>query len=107
MNPVVLLPITICVALETFQQIVYSFSEKCPDKRLIYIGSGIIAYLLMLLAWFWLLTILPLGIASPIMGASYITVSIAGKIFFGEKIDIKRWCGILTIISGLALISGG
>ena len=107
MNPVVLFPITICVALETFQQIVYSFSEKRPNKRLVYIGVGIIAYLLMLLAWFWLLTLLPLGIASPIMGASYITVPIAGKIFFGEKIDIKHWCGILTIIIGLVLISEG
>ncbi len=105
MNAVAVLPIAICIMLETFQQLSYSMSRKAPDKSVIFLSLGIIFYFLFLLSWFWLLSILPLGVATPLLGTSYITVAIASKVLFKEEIDTLRWIGIIAIVSGLTLIS--
>ena len=107
MKLIAILPFIICIFFETLQQLSYSLAGKNPEKRFIFLGFGIFFYLVMLIAWYWLLTILPLGVATPLMGASYITVCLASNIFFKEQVDFKHWGGIGLIIIGLILISMG
>ena len=102
---IAILPFTICIIFETLQQLSYSLAGKRPNKKIFFFGFGIFFYLIMLLSWYWLLIILPLGIATPLMGASYATVGLASNIFFKEQIDFKHWGGIALIIVGLTLIS--
>ena len=104
MNPIAIVPFVICIFFETFQQICYKQAKKIPEKKVLFISLGIALYLMLLLAWFYLLTILPLGVATPLMGASYITVTIASKIIFKERIDFLHWVGIMAIMIGLTLI---
>lgn len=106
MNPYIIFPLLACIALETFQQISYTLSERVPTKRILFLTLGILSYLFILIGWFWVLKLLPLEVASPLMGITYITVSIASKILFKEKIDTFHWCGIVVIFIGVGLISG-
>ncbi len=105
MKFIAILPFTICIVFETLQQLSYSLAGKKTEKKFIFLGLGIFFYLIMLIAWYWLLTILPLGIATPLMGASYATVCLVSNIFFKEQIDFKHWGGIALIIVGLGFIS--
>ncbi len=104
MNSIAIIPFAICIFFETFQQICYKQAKKNPEKKVFFISLGITMYLILLLSWFYLLTMIPLGIATPLMGASYITVTIASKIIFKEQISLIHWIGIAAIISGLTLI---
>ena len=105
MKLIAIVPFIICIIFETLQQLSYSLAGKYTDKKIFFLGFGMFFYLIMLLAWYWLLTILPLGVAVPLMGASYATVCLASTIFFKEQIDFKHWGGIGLIIIGLGLIS--
>ena len=105
MKVIAILPFAICIVFETLQQLSYSLAGKKQDKKFILLGFGVLFYLAMLVAWYWLLTILPLGIATPLMGTSYATVCLASNVFFKEQIDFKHWGGIALIIVGLGLIS--
>ncbi len=104
MNSIAIIPFAVCIFFETFQQICYKQSKKTPKKKILFISLGIAFYLMLLVTWFYLLTMIPLGIATPLMGASYITVTIASKVIFKEQIDFLHWFGIATIIGGLILI---
>jgi len=53
-----------------------------------------------------LLTLVPLGVAMPLMGASYVTTAFASRLLFKENVDGRRWLGIVVITAGLALICG-
>ena len=105
MKLIAIVPFIICIIFETLQQISYSLAGKQPDKKFLFFGLGIFFYLIMLIAWYWLLAILPLGIATPLMGASYATVCLASNIFFKEQVDLKHWGGIALIIIGLSFVS--
>ena len=37
----------------------------------------------------------------------YVLVAIAGKVLLHEQIGGKRWAGIVLIMAGVALVSGG
>ncbi len=105
MSFVAFIPLLVTVLVETAEQLTFKASTKFRQNRMQLLALGVILHGVQLLAWFVALTILPLGIATPLMGATYITVSIGSRVFFGEKIDKRRWIGILAIVLGLALIS--
>ena len=105
MKLIAIVPFIICIIFETLQQLSYSLAGKQPDKKFLFFGLGIFFYLTILISWYWLLTILPLGIATPLMGASYATVCLVSSIFLKEQIDFKHWGGIALIIIGLGFVS--
>jgi multidrug transporter EmrE-like cation transporter len=94
----------VCILTETMEQISFKLSESAPQKGLFYTGLGIFFYILHMAAWFWVLAILPLGIALPLMGASYITVALASLLLFDEQIHPQRWAGMFLIMLGLCCV---
>lgn len=57
-------------------------------------------------ALFWLVVIsrVPLSLAYPFVGLSYIVVVALDKVVFGEDVPGLRWVGVLIVASGIALI---
>ena len=45
-----------------------------------------------------------LSLIFPIISVSYIFAAIGAFFFFGEKISVVRWLGIITIVTGVFLI---
>lgn len=102
--PTAYLMLFVCIVTETLEQVFFKLSEQSPHRQFLYTSAGVLFYGLHMLAWFWVLTILPLGVALPLMGASYITVALASQLLFGEKIQRQRWMGIFLIIVGLCCV---
>lgn len=57
-------------------------------------------------ALFWLVVIsrVPLSLAYPFVGLSYIVVVALDKFVFGEQVPGLRWVGVLIVAAGIALI---
>lgn len=96
--------IVACILLETFEQIAFKISGESPKKNRIFTSAGIVCYVLHMAVWFWVLSVIPLGIALPLMGATYITVALVSRFLFKECIQPRRWAGIALILAGLCCV---
>jgi len=105
MTIIAALAIAFTILIETIEQLVFKSAAKFAVYRKYLLALGVALHAVQLLAWFLVLTLLPLGIAAPLMGATYITVAIGSRLVFGEKLDRRRAIGIAAIVVGLALIS--
>ena len=94
----------ICILLETIEQTVFSLSGRIPKQWMQWIGIGIAIHFVATLCWFWLLSLLPLGVAMPMMGGCYVSVCMVSWLLFKERISPLRWVGVMSIITGLILI---
>ncbi len=85
------LGVAVTILLETAQQLAFKHASKSdsPKPRWMLAGAGL--YIPQQLCWMFTLTMLPLAIAAPFLGASYVTVPFASSIIFKEKINAKRW----------------
>ena len=104
MPALVIVPLALCILLETAEQLSFSMAGRQPRRRLAWTVAGIVLHLVVLAVWLWLLLLLPLGVAMPLMGAGYITIPLASRWLFHERVDLKRWAGIAAIVAGLACI---
>ena len=105
MNNIGLIAICLCVILETIEQITYKFSVKIPKKTIMFIFIGIVFHILRLAIWYQVLKIIPIGIALPLTGASYITITLGSDLLFKEKLDTQYWIGVSVIVIGFLIIS--
>jgi uncharacterized membrane protein len=51
------------------------------------------------------LSLAPLSIVFPLFSLSYCGVAIAGRLFLGEKLEIRAQAGIMLITLGAAMVS--
>jgi drug/metabolite transporter (DMT)-like permease len=105
MTIIAALAIAFTILIETIEQLVFKSAAKLAAYRKYLLALGISLHVCQLLCWFLVLTLLPLGIAAPLMGATYVTVAIGSRLVFGEKINRRRAIGIAAIVIGLALIT--
>lgn len=106
MNLIAVLLLGICVALETVEHLAFGMVGRMPAKAWGWRAAGVALHLVLLAVWFLLLKVVPLGIAMPLMGASYVTIALSSRVLFQEQVNLRRWIGIGAIVAGLALIGG-
>lgn len=70
-----------------------------------YFIVGIAIYSISTILWIKILEITDISIAYPLMGASYILVTIGAFLIFNEPINISKLFGIMLIISGIIFIA--
>jgi drug/metabolite transporter (DMT)-like permease len=105
MHFLAIIAIFVTVVIETAEQLSFKASAKLEHYHKQFLVLGVVLHGFQLLAWFLALTLLPLSIAAPMLGATYITVSLGSWLLYGEKINKRHWIGIISIVLGLALIS--
>jgi multidrug transporter EmrE-like cation transporter len=66
---------------------------------------GIGFYGISVVVWLLVLSRVDVSYAYPMLSFGYIVAALAGKILFGEPVDLTRWAGILTICVGVWLIT--
>jgi drug/metabolite transporter (DMT)-like permease len=95
-----------CVVLETTEQILYRLGGRAGGRRGYwgYVSPAVAAHVTRLTLWYLLLKMLPLGKAVPLMGTNYLAIALAGKFFFGERVDGRRWLGTVLVLSGIILV---
>jgi drug/metabolite transporter (DMT)-like permease len=40
----------------------------------------------------------------PLYSLSYVLIALIGQLFLGERVTVRRWIGILTIVTGVVLL---
>lgn len=57
-------------------------------------------------ALFWLVVLsrVPLSVAYPLVGVSYILVVIFARLFLGESVPPLRWIGVAVVATGIAIV---
>ena len=66
---------------------------------------GIGFYGISVVVWLMVLSRVDVSYAYPMLSVGYIVAALAGRIFFGEPVDLTRWAGIITICFGVWLIT--
>lgn len=72
-----------------------------------YVALGVGLLILWMLSRMALLSWADLSYVLPVTAVGYVLVAIVGRVFLDEQISAKRWAGILLIMAGVALVSGG
>lgn len=68
---------------------------------------GVILLIVWLISRMTLLSWADLSYVLPVTSIGYVLVALAGKVLLHEQVTEKRWAGILLIVLGVALVSGG
>jgi drug/metabolite transporter (DMT)-like permease len=104
-NALALTATALTVIIETAQQLAFKISSQPGSPKMLWTGIAVVLHVPHLLTWFYALTMLPLAIATPMLGAAYVTVPLAGQLIFKERVDKRRWLGICAIVIGLILVA--
>jgi drug/metabolite transporter (DMT)-like permease len=72
-----------------------------------YFVAAMIIYVLLSLAWVWILTMVPISKAYPFIALNFILVAGAGVTLFSEKLSTQNWVGLLLIGAGIVLATKG
>lgn len=71
-----------------------------------WIAAGVAVYALEFVLWFAALSRTRLSIAFPFTALGYAGVVLASRLILGERISLRRWIGVGTIVIGVALVTG-
>ena len=65
---------------------------------------GLILFGISALFWLVVLSRVPLSVAYPIVGISYILIVLFARIFLNEHVPPVRWLGVIVVAVGIAII---
>ncbi|MBZ5724611.1 MAG: EamA family transporter [Acidobacteriia bacterium] len=68
---------------------------------------GVLLLILWLLSRMALLSWADLSYVLPVTSVGYILVALVGRVLLHEQVTAKRWTGVILIMAGVALVSGG
>ena len=94
--------------LETFGQLALKAAAERDSRwarlmRSPWLWAGVVAFVAQFAAWLALLSIMPLAEAMLINSITIVTVMIAGRIFFKERLTPLRIAGAALVSIGVAL----
>src|SRR5579872_4120782 len=72
-----------------------------------WVALGVALLILWMLSRMALLSWADLSYVLPVTSIGYVLVALTGKWLLHEQIDPRRWTGIVLIVAGVALVSGG
>ena len=69
---------------------------------------GFLFYFVAALAWFRVIAAAPLAVAYPLLvSLTFISVTAAAVLIWGEPLTIQKIVGLILILGGIFLVSGG
>jgi len=71
-----------------------------------WIALGIAVYALEFVLWFAALSRTQLSVAFPFTALGYVGVVMASRYILKERVSLRRWAGIGTIVVGVVLVTG-
>lgn len=70
-----------------------------------FLWMGALSVMLIFVIWSTILSRIDLSVAVPIASFSYILVPLVSIFYFHERIDILRWLGIISILTGVIMVT--
>jgi drug/metabolite transporter (DMT)-like permease len=72
-----------------------------------WVALGVVLLILWQMSRMALLSWADLSYVLPVTSVGYVVVALIGKVLLNEDITGRRWMGIVLIMAGVALVSGG
>ena len=72
-----------------------------------WVWLGIAIYAVEIVVWVRILSLVPLAVAFPIASLNFIAITLASRIFLGERVTRRRWAGTGLICAGVVLVAQG
>jgi drug/metabolite transporter (DMT)-like permease len=72
-----------------------------------WVTLGVVLLVVWQLSRMTLLSWADLSYVLPVTSIGYVLVALIGRVFLNESISATRWAGIVLIMAGVALVSGG
>lgn len=70
--------------------------------------AGVFLYAIAILLWFNVISTEPLSVAYPLLvSLTFIFVTLGAVVLFGETLSMMRFIGIIIILIGITILSGG
>jgi len=104
MNPTLWLLIAACVLIETVEQCLYRLAGRRRAQWVRFVAPDIVLHICGLALWLNVISKRPLGEVLPLMGANFVTVALAGRVFFGERLTPRRLAGVGLVAAGFVLV---
>ena len=68
-----------------------------------WLGLAVLLLGIAMLLWLRVLQLLPLSQAYPMLSLNFVLITLCARWFFHEYVDGRHWCGVVLIMSGIAL----
>lgn len=65
---------------------------------------GLFLFVVSALFWLVVLSRIPLSVAYPFVGVSYIAIVLGARLFLGEPVPLLRWLGVCVVAAGIAIV---
>jgi len=69
--------------------------------------AGIAIYAVEIVVWLRILSLVPLSIAFPIASLNYLAITLASRLWLGERVSAHRWAGAALVTAGVVLVARG
>jgi multidrug transporter EmrE-like cation transporter len=65
---------------------------------------GLVLFGISALFWLVVLSRVPLSVAYPFVGISYVLIVLFARVFLNEHVPLSRWIGVLIVALGIAIV---
>ena len=112
MTPELMILLLASVACDVFGQTFFKLGAmgiaRGPSRSLmstLWLGAGLLIYVVEIFVWLRVLSIAPLTLAAPIASLNYIGVVLAGRWLFRERIASRQWAGSAFVTLGVIAVA--
>lgn len=78
-----------------------TIGEAVREPRL---WAGLTLFGISALFWLVVLSRVPLSVAYPVVGVSYILIVVFARLFLHEHVPALRWLGVVVVAAGIAIV---
>ena len=100
-----ILLVILCGIIEGIAQVFFKKSALVPDGKRLWIGAGVVLFILQALIYTGALQFVEVSTAFPIGSVAFVVVAILSRRFLNEPVTRPRWMGIGLIIVGVSLLA--
>jgi drug/metabolite transporter (DMT)-like permease len=97
--------VILCGVIEGVAQVFFKKSALAPDSRRLWIGGGVLLFIVQALIYTGALQFVEVSTAFPIGSIAFVVVAILSQRFLREPVTAPRWIGIGLIFVGVTLLA--
>jgi len=112
MTPELLILFTVSIACDVFGQTFFKLGALGLASSTwrglapgLWVGAGLIVYVVEIFVWLRVLATAPLTLAAPIASLNYIGVALAGRWLFHERMTMRQWAGSALVTLGVIAVA--
>jgi undecaprenyl phosphate-alpha-L-ara4N flippase subunit ArnE len=69
--------------------------------------AGVAVYAIEIVVWIRILSLVPLAVAFPIASLNFLAITLASRLWLGERVSARRWAGAALVTAGVVLVAQG